>query len=71
MVTPARTPGVTRTQALQIAKEMIKKRLHILAVDANLHDHYRANYPAAKNAAKERDQLREVLIVLERIKNEI
>ncbi len=62
---------VTRTQALQLAKEMVKKRTHILAVEANLHDHYGADYPAAKNAAKERDKLREALIVLERIKDEI
>ncbi len=64
-------PNVTRTRALQIAKELVKKRIHVLAVDANLHDWYKADYAAARNASKERDQLREVLIVLERIKNEI
>ncbi len=62
---------VTRTQALNIAKELVKKRIQILAVEANLHDHYQASYPAARNASRERDQLREVLIYLEHIKNEI
>ncbi len=62
---------VTRTQALNIAAELMKKRIHVLAVDANLHDWYQANYPAAKNVSKERDRPREALIVLERIKNEI
>ncbi len=62
---------VTRTQALLIAAELVKKRIHVLAVDANLHDWYQASYPAAKNAARERDRLREALIVLDRIKNEI
>ncbi len=62
---------VTRTDAINLAKEMIKKRIHILAVEADLHDHYGADYPAAKNAARERDKLREALIALERIKDEI
>ncbi len=62
---------VTRTDAIKIAEALVKKRIHILAVEANLHDYYQASYPAAKNAAKERDRLREALIVLERIKDEI
>ncbi len=62
---------VTRTQALNIAAELIKKRIHGLAVEANLHERYGLNSPSAKNASQERDRLREALIVLERIKNEV
>ncbi len=61
---------VTRTDALNIAKELVKKRIQGLAVEANLHARYGLNSPGAKNAAAERDRLREALIVLERIKNE-
>ena len=58
---------VTRTQALTIAKDLVKKRIHGLAVEANLHVLYGLNSPGARNAAQERDRLREALIMLGKI----
>ncbi len=46
------------------ALEELQKPLH---VDANLHEHYGADYPLAVSASKQRRELREAVKVLEQM----
>jgi hypothetical protein len=48
---------VTRTEAIKIAEELIKKRIPGLAVEANLHVRYQLNSASGKEAAEGRDRL--------------
>lgn len=44
--------------------DLVRKRLKKIAVDANLHDWYGAEYPSAMKASKERKKLRALLAKL-------
>ena len=56
---------MTREKALKLAIEALKKRVQGLAIEANLHDIYHADYPGAVRASKERKQLAEAIRWLE------
>ena len=55
---------MTYFRAIQLAVECINKEIHRLAVDANLHEVYGAQYAAAKRSAKSRQTLRDAIAVL-------
>ena len=49
---------MTPLQTLDLALECLRKEMHRVAVDANLHDRYHADYPAAVKASAYRLKLR-------------
>jgi hypothetical protein len=55
---------MTRAQMLRMIKRLVDARLQALAVDANMHDQYRATYSQAVAASKERKQLKVLLVAL-------
>lgn len=55
---------MNRKQALKIAEELFVAELKRVAVDANLHDVYHADYPHAVKMAKRRQQLLKAMNVL-------
>lgn len=55
---------MTRKQALKIAEELFVAELQRVAVDANLHDKFGADYPHAVNAAKRRQKLLQAMNIL-------
>jgi ABC-type phosphate transport system auxiliary subunit len=57
---------VKRDRAIRLAVEAIQAQIHKLAVDANLHDVYGADYPQAINASAKRKELLEAIEILER-----
>jgi hypothetical protein len=52
------------TQALKLALDLIDDEIHRIAVDANLHDFFNAQYPAALKASARRKQLRQARQIL-------
>ena len=62
---------MTREKALKLAIELIRKRAQGLAVEANLHDMYHAEYPSAKRASKERKELVEAKRELEELLEDV
>ena len=54
-----------RDKALRLAVAALRKQAQRLAVDANLHDVYHADYPHAVNASQERKLLLEAIEELE------
>ena len=58
---------MTKDKALKLALDLIKKRLQGLAVEANLHDIYKASYPSAMRASAARVELREAAAELEKL----
>ena len=53
--------------ALSDAIDCIEDKIKRIAVDANLHDEYNANYPAAERASKPRLRLQEDVRILMRL----
>jgi hypothetical protein len=51
--------------ALKIAIEAMRKEIQSIAVDANFHDLYDADYPAAENAAHRRFLLKQAIKALQ------
>lgn len=56
---------ISRRRALTLAIQALKTRRQRIAVDANFHDMYLADYPAAVNAAKERIEINQAIAILE------
>jgi hypothetical protein len=52
------------TQALKLAMVALDKQCKPLAVDANFHDQYGADYPLAVSCSKQRQDLREAIRLL-------
>ena len=60
-------PKMTREKALKLAIEQLKKRIQGLAIEANLHDVYKANYQGAVRASKDRKELVQAVKELEEL----
>lgn len=55
---------MTYDHAVHMAVEALQDRIRALAVDANLHDLYHANHPAAITASQKRVEIREAIKAL-------
>jgi len=55
------TKPITRKKALRLAVQALEAQRQHLAVDANMHDLYKADYPAAINASKKRAELNQAI----------
>ncbi len=53
-----------RAHAIRIAIASIEREIKSIAVDANLHDLYKADYPHAIKASKRRTDLRAAIEIL-------
>lgn len=60
-----------RKRAIELAIQSIRAEVQRLAVDANLHEQFRAGYPAAVRASKRRKQLREAIEILTCLREEL
>ncbi len=58
-------PEMTRRKALRIAIAAMRRRRHVIAVDANIFLHANGNYPHAEKCAREFAQLNEAIHTLE------
>lgn len=56
---------MTYDHALAMAIETLRRQAQRLAVDANLHDLYHANHPAALHASQKRREILEAVDVLQ------
>lgn len=66
MLAPA--PSRLRPGEIAMLADLVRTRLKKIAVDANLHDRYGAEYPSAVKASKERKKL---LTLLAKLGNEM
>jgi hypothetical protein len=65
LLRPTKSRPMTNAQAVRLAIKCMKKEIHLLAMPANLHERYGADFPSAINASKDRKKLREAIVVLE------
>jgi hypothetical protein len=59
--------SITRNKALRMAIEALESQRHAVAVDANLHDVYGADYPAAVSASKKRTEIEQAIEIIKAI----
>lgn len=52
-------------KAVKLAVKALKEQIQAVAVDANMHDRYRADYPLAVKSSKSRAEWIEAIRILE------
>lgn len=58
---------ITRKKALSMAVKALEQQRQHLAVDANMHDLYKADYPAAVSASQRRAEINQAIDLIKDI----